>query len=270
MLPQNLKKEKEFFSKAKELVFNFLSSFEQNSMAIKYKNMGGAILDPVTSADIEIEKILVKEIKNRFPNDNILAEESSSGLEMDTKKRTWIIDPICGTTNFSRRINNFCTNIALAKDGQLIAACVLDHARNELIWSIGNNKVYVNNSLTKDIEQSIPVIEVDLGSAYYNQDKKLKRKYSNFLYNMLTETNFLPVSHNTSQSFAYTAIGKIDGYFCASPHIWDVAAANLLILQSGGTISDISGKPWTLNSESVIAARDKNIHAKLLYLYLNS
>ena len=116
----------------------------------------------------------------------------------------------------------------------------------------------------------IPLIDVDLGGSYYAKDVKTKRKYTNFLYRILAETDYIPVSYNTSLGFAYTAVGKLDGYFVISPHVWDVAAANFLLIQSGGTVSNIDGKPWNLNSENVLAARNKKVHQKLLDLYLTT
>lgn len=270
MQTANLQKEKEFFEQASDLVFNLLSSFQQKTLTIKYKHAKGAVLDPVTSSDIAVENLLSKKIIKLFPADKILGEESSLDLIIDPKVRTWIIDPICGTTNYLRGIKNFCTNIALVYQDRIIAACVLDHAREEFIWSTGNKKIYINNSLAKITNHAVPLIDVDLGGSYYLRITKAKRKYTNFLYRIITETNYMPVSYNTSLGFAYTAIGKLDGYFVIAPHVWDVAAANFLLIQSGGIVSDISGKPWKLNSESVLAGRDKAVHKKLLDLYLDS
>ena len=265
-----LQKEKEFFQKAAELVFQLVASFENEILTIKYKKRPGVISDPVTSSDIAIENLLTKKINHFFPDDAILGEESSSDLKINPRVRTWILDPICGTTNYSRGVRNFCTNIAIAHKNSIVGACVIDHGRNEYIWSTGNKEIYINNSLAKEINHSVPLIDVDLGGSYYAKDKRTKRKYTNFLYRILTETNFIPVSYNTSLGFAYTAIGRLDGYFVTAPHVWDVAAANFLLIQSGGTVSDISGKPWNLNSKSVLAARDSSVHKKLLDIYRRS
>ncbi|MDO8621526.1 MAG: inositol monophosphatase [Candidatus Levybacteria bacterium] len=266
----NLQKEKEFFERVSVLVFNFLSSLKQKTLTIRYKHLRGVVLDPVTSSDIAIENLISKEIIKLFPNDKVLGEENSSDLIIDPKVRTWIIDPICGTTNYARGIKNFCTNISLAYQDIIIAACVLDHAREEFIWSIGNKEIYINDSLTKEINRSVPLIDVDLGGSYYLQNAKAKRKYTNFLYRILIKSDYMTVSYNTSLGFAYAGAGRLDGYFVIAPHIWDVATANFLLIQSGGIVSDISGKSWNLNSKSVLAARDKAVHEKLLNLYLDS
>lgn len=265
----NLQKEKEFFKKVSGLVFDLLGSFEQKKLIIRYKQREG-FSDPVTSSDIAVENLLIKEINKLFPADAILGEENSSDLKIDPSSRTWIIDPICGTTNYARGVRNFCTNISLAYQGNVTAACVLDHAREEFIWSTGNKEIYVNDALAKEINHAIPLIDVDLGGLYYAKDGKTNRKYTNFLYRITTKTNYMPVSYNTSLGFAYTAIGKLDGYFVIKPHVWDVAAANFLLMQSNGVVSDLSGKSWNLNSKNVLAARDRTVHSKLLQLYLGS
>lgn len=264
----NLQKEKDFFGKAASLIFNLLSSLEQKTLTIKQK--GGSISDIATSSDVAVENLLSKEIIQLFPADKILGEENSLNLTIDPNVRTWIIDPICGTENYARGIKNFCTNISLAYQNEIIAACVLDHAKKEFIWSIGNQEVYINDILAQTINIPTNLIDIDLGGAYKLADREAKRKYTNFLYKIFAETNYLPVSYNTSLGFVYTAIGRLDGYFASTPHIWDVAAANFLLIQTGGMVSDIDGKPWNFNSKSVLAARNKTLHRKLLDLYLNS
>lgn len=263
----NLQKEKEFFSEISNSVFNLLSSLEQGVLTIKQK--GKNISDISTSSDIAVENLLSKEVNRLFPADKILGEESSLNSTIDPNVRTWIIDPICGTENYARGIRNFCTNISLSYQNAIIAACVLDHARKEFVWSIGKKKIYVNNVLVEKTNLATPYIDVDLGGAY-KEGKEAKEKHMNFIYKLLTETSYIPTSLNTSLGFAYTAIGRFDGYFTSTPHVWDVAAANFLLVQSGGIVSDIFGNPWNLNSKNVLGARNDVIHKKLLDLYLNS
>lgn len=261
----NLQQEKEFFHFVAAAVRNLVSSSNKNITIAQHKKEG----DFSTQVDVDVENLIVSEIKKRFPQDDILAEEKHTNTAIP-KGRIWIIDPICGTNNLARGIKNFCTNIALANNNQLIASCVIDHSQNEYFWSIGDGKVYINDILLESHKERFDVmIEVDFGAVLF-VDKARKERHNRFLKKLITETNYYLVSLNTSLGFAYTAIGKIDGFFNIENHPWDICASSFLIQQSGGVVSDLAGKEWTLKSVGVIAGKNKEIYKKLLETYLNS
>lgn len=113
------------------------------------------------------------------------------------------------------------------------------------------------------------VIDVDFGPLP-SVDKPQKEKHNRFLKNLISETsNYYLISLNSSLGFAYTAIGKVDGFLTVFNHPWDICASSFLIQQSGGIITDLSGEPWALESVGAIAAKDKEIHQKLLQTYIN-
>ena len=98
----------------------------------------------VTEGDIKIEEFIIREIYKQFPEDLIIAEETNSHTILKSTGRYWLIDPICGTSNYNRGGNLFATNIALAENGKLIAGCVIDHCEGNYIWSIGENQIFIN------------------------------------------------------------------------------------------------------------------------------
>ena len=261
----NLQRETEFFHFISGAVRNLVSNSNKNMIIVQHKKEG----DFSTQVDVDVENLIVGEIKKSFPQDHILAEEKHADAVIP-KGRIWIIDPICGTNNLARGIKNFCTNIALADNNRLIASCVIDHSQNDYFWSIGEGKVYINNTLLKPKEKRLDVvIDIDFGSVP-SVDKPQKEKHNRFLKKLITETsNYYLISLNSSLGFAYTTIGKVDGFLTVFNHPWDISASSFLIQESGGIISDLSGKPWTLESVGAIAAKDKEIHQKLLETYLN-
>ncbi len=261
----NLKQEEEFFHFISSAVRKLVSDPDKNIEIAKHKREG----DFSTQVDVDVENLIVAEIKKRFPQDHILAEENNTNTVIP-KGRIWIIDPICGTNNLARGIKNFCTNIALADNNKLIASCVIDHSQNNYFWSIGEGKVYINNNLVKPSEKRPDVvIDVDFGPLA-SVDKPQKEKHNRFLKKLITETsNYYIISLNSSLGFAYTAVGKVDGFVTVFNHPWDICASSFLIQESGGVITDLSGKPWTLESVGAIAAKDKEIHQKLLRTYIN-
>lgn len=258
-----LQKEKEFFITIELKLRSLVGSYSASVAIAEHKQVSS---DYSTEVDIAAENLIVSEIKTLFPDDQILAEEGHSDTAIPST-RVWIIDPICGTNNLGRGINNFCTNIALSDNKTIIAACVIDYSHGDLLYSIGNNEVYCNNERAKppEIDRGTTV-DVDLGALpKVNQERK--DKYVKFISNLLRDTDYMPVSLNTSLSFAYIAAGKIDGVVNANNHPWDICAASFLIQQSGGTITELNGSPWSITSVGAIAAKNAEVHQTLLDCY---
>lgn len=261
----DLRKEAEFFKDIAAKVRKLVVSYEGKATVAKYKDVIG---DFATEVDVAVEKLIAAEIKKRFPQDHILAEEEHNGTEI-TDRRIWIIDPICGTTNIGHGITAFCTNIALAENQNLIAACVVDHSQEDYFWSIGDSKVYVNDRLVenKNSHKNFgKLIDLDIGASL-KMDKSVKQRLCNTVYAILLNEGYMPQSFNTSLGFAYTAIGKVDGFINVHCHPWDICAASFLIQQAGGVITDLEGKPWQINSDTAIGALDASIHKKLVEAY---
>lgn len=261
---KDLQKEKDFFRAISKTVLDIASRSSQRAI-IRQKKVG----DYLAKGDLAVENAIVLGIKKTFPKDLILTEESYSDQRIPRKGRIWIIDPICGTTNYLRGIGPFSTNIALSEDNRLIASCVIDHDQKTYIWSIGDKSIYVNDKKVVQPENkgNDSIVDVDLG-ALKTRGTHMVGKYTRFLSRFIKETEYGSISMNTSLAFAYVATGKIDGYVSINVNAWDVAAANFLIQEAGGIVTDIHGKHWSLQSGSSLAARDKKLHKKLLELFM--
>ena len=72
---------------------------------------------PVTDADVAIEAGIRESLARSYPSDRVLGEEGGSGGP-DSSPRTWVIDPIDGTKNFTAGIPIWGTLIALVENGE--------------------------------------------------------------------------------------------------------------------------------------------------------
>ena len=84
--------------------------------------------DVVTDADYASERLVIDAIRDRFPDDAILAEESGdhagkvrAGADAAPNGRTWVLDPLDGTVNYANGIPFYCVSIALVADGRAFA-----------------------------------------------------------------------------------------------------------------------------------------------------
>src|SRR5918997_3460856 len=90
--------------------------------------------DFVTAADLKAEQTLFEELAKARPGYGFLAEERGL-VEGTDKTHTWIIDPLDGTTNFLHGIPHFAINIALEREGAVVAAVTYNPVTNELFWA---------------------------------------------------------------------------------------------------------------------------------------
>lgn len=260
--------ETEFFHDIAQACLKLVLNSDKEVAIVQDKGAEGY----ATQLDIDVENLIVSELKKHFGNDQILAEEGYSDTVIPTT-RIWLIDPICGTSNLGKGINNFCSNIALIDNAKVIASCVVDHSQGQYFWSTrdnGDNKVYINNNA-----YNFPALElgrkvdVDFGSVR-KVNKKLQRKHNNCLMKLIENTDYDLISLNSSLGFAYTAIGKTDGFINMFNHPWDICAASFLIQQAGGVITALDGTPWTVNTVGAIGGRTPEVHQELLSLFLDS
>ena len=99
--------------------------------------------DLVTDADLESERVIKEAIQEAFPDDVIMAEESTEERKLSAE-RTWIIDPIDGTTNFSHGFPSYCVSIAFWVDKRPRAGVILEVANDELFVAEKDKGAYMN------------------------------------------------------------------------------------------------------------------------------
>ena len=90
--------------------------------------------DPVTECDLASEEAIIREIRARFPDDEILSEEMPDSHDKldDPDWSGWVLDPLDGTYNFSRRIPYFSSSVAWVKHGELALGGIADPNRGQV------------------------------------------------------------------------------------------------------------------------------------------
>src|SRR6185295_12713699 len=80
--------------------------------------------EPVTQADRLANEIIVTRLRQEFPGDGILAEESIDTSHRLAKSRVWMIDPLDGTTGFIDGNGDFAVQIGLTENGAAVLGVV--------------------------------------------------------------------------------------------------------------------------------------------------
>lgn len=216
--------------------------------------------DLVTQADVESEKVIKELIKSVFPNDTFMAEESHDGAKL-TDSRTWIIDPIDGTTNFAHGVPFYAVSIALYEHGIAQVAVVLGLPHHELFTAIRGQGAFLNGDKISVSPTQSPSSSL-IGTGFPYRDLSVLEDYMKVFDTLMHETHGVRRPGSASYDMAYVASGRYDGFYEYALAPWDVAAGALLIEEAGGIVSDWTGGSDWLTGSRIIAANPA-IHAYL-------
>ncbi|WP_182538459.1 inositol monophosphatase family protein [Fontibacillus panacisegetis] len=227
--------------------------------------------DLVTDVDKGAEMMIRKLILTHFPNHDILGEEgvapgataSAAALSKASQSEyLWIVDPIDGTTNFVHGFPFFCVSIALAYRGEVIVGVIYDPIKDEMFVAEKGKGVYIHGNrgeVSKEANLSDSVIGVG-----FNPDREFGLPTNMKGINALANTTrSLRAGGSAALHLAYVAIGRLSGYYEVGLNAWDIAAGALMVAESGGIVTDTTGKPYDIGVRHVVASNGK-IHAELL------
>lgn len=224
---------------------------------IKYKG----VIDLVTEVDHESESFLLGQIKKKFPDHYILAEES--GETQGSANHIWYIDPLDGTVNYAHHIPMFCVSIAYASNGKTVLGAVYDPMRDEMFSAERGKGAQLNGkpihaSNTMELEKSLLVT----GFPYDTWDTK-QDNFRNFerLAKMSQGVRRLG---SAALDATYVGAGRFDGFWELSLKPWDVAAGGLIAEEGGARVTNTQGKADYISAPQSVIAAAPGIYDKLL------
>lgn len=217
-------------------------------------------IDLVTAVDRESEEKIVRILKRSFPTHGILAEErapsgGSSGY-------LWVIDPLDGTTNYSRGFPFFCVSIALARRGRSLAGAVYDPVLEELFTARKGGGAFLNGKRLGVSRQPF-LDESFLATGFPYDIRRSREKNLDHFARFATRCLAIRRAGSAALDLAYVASGRFDGYWELKLKPWDLAAGTLLVTEAGGRVTTPSGGPWTLKQRGVVASNTQ-IHRQML------
>ncbi|MBI4093831.1 inositol monophosphatase [Candidatus Kaiserbacteria bacterium] len=229
------------------------------NVGVKYMKSDD-LWDCVTQADLDADRIIVSAIKKKYPSHGIISEES--GEYYPDSEYVWIIDPIDGTRNFATHVPLFGTMVALAHKGDVMLAAIDMPATNEFFFARAGKGAFLNG-------KRIHCTKTDTlsRSAGYG-GSSLRHRTRKFLRNLVksrTTKQTIIGSFACCANQCYVAAGRADWVVSLSGKIWDFAPVSLILKEAGCTVTDVSGRPWTLNALEIVAANPV-LHKQLLKL----
>jgi myo-inositol-1(or 4)-monophosphatase len=190
--------------------------------------------NPLTIADLESDRAIAARLRAAFPDDPVLSEETVSDPGRVGRSRVWIVDPMDGTKEFTRRIPEFCVSIALAVEGVPVVGVIRNPAADATVWAARGGGCFrdgrrVRVSRVTRLEDAVVIasrteISRDRFAAHAGWFKELR-----------------PVG-SIAWKLACVAAGEGDLNVSLAPkNEWDVAAGDCLVGEAGGVYVAFDG-----------------------------
>src|SRR5512147_1474736 len=228
--------------------------YEKFKQRIGFTYKGDA--DLVTEADSAAEKMITDRIRKEFPGHDLFGEE---GTRTNTgSDYRWYIDPLDGTTNFAHGFPVFCVSIGLEFKGERIAGVIYDPTRDELFAAERGSGTYLN--ATRVSVSKVNNLAECLTGTGFPSHKRHKNPNIYFYHVITLRTHGVRRAGSAALDLASVASGRLDGFWEFNLNPWDTAAGVLLVEEAGGTITDVTGGPWRLDSRETMATNSL-VHA---------
>lgn len=221
-------------------------------------------LDEVTSTDYAIEKFLVDELLQKFPNDRIISEETHIGEVTDSK--TWVIDPLDGTSNYARKLPIYGIQMALLINKQPVVAVIYLPELEEMYSAVVNQGSYLNGeriyvSYCRDLSQAI----ASMGDFSKGSDRVSKnRERLAGVCAIANHINRLKMWGAACYDLASLASGKTDAYLVYSYDIWDIMPGYLIAKEAGAVFQQLTGEAFDYTATTLIGAANLKLMDQLL------
>jgi 3'(2'), 5'-bisphosphate nucleotidase len=227
---------------AREAGRAILNVYSEVDAAIDYKRDNS----PLTKADLASHRIIVEGLTRISPEWPVLSEESRE-IPFDQRRQWgyfWLLDPLDGTREFLKRNGEFTVNIALIEDGAPILGVVYAPAIDKMYYgACGAGSFKEENGIVSQIRTATAhagPIRVVMSRSHGSGEESLER------FTGGAPCEF--VSMGSSLKFCLVAEGTADVYPRTGPTMeWDTAAAQCVIEQAGGTVTDLDGNAMVYN-----------------------
>ncbi len=217
--------------------------------------------DYVSAADLKAEQTLFEELLKARPGYGFLGEERGM-IEGTDKTHTWIVDPLDGTTNFLHAMPHFAINIALRREGLVVAGVTYNPATSDLFWAERGRGAFLNDRRLRVAARTRfeeAVFATGIPFMGHGQHARFLKE----LHQISQRVSGVRRFGAAALDLAWVAAGRFDGFWERDLSPWDLAAGILLVTEAGGRVTDADGGEDPLATGSICAA-NSDLHGLLL------
>lgn len=213
----------------------------------------------MTDSDLAAEIAILDTLRAEFPDIPVLSEETAATVENWDSSWLWVVDPIDGTSNFSRGIPSFAVNIALCHDGEPVLGLTFQPVTGAEFFATKGGGLFVNGERARvSPVTDLPDCLLGIGLGYdYERSKMLLALLTDLFPGFMTIQNI----GTAALGLAYVASGRFDLYVHSLLYPWDMAAGIVQVREGGGLVIDRHGGPISIYSEGIIAGAVRPVQA---------
>jgi myo-inositol-1(or 4)-monophosphatase len=229
--------------------------FASGGLEVRQKTSPG---DLVSNVDLAVERRVLGLLSRAFPAIPVVSEEKENPVE---PPEAFYLDPLDGTLNFLHGLQPFAVSLGFWREGQPLAAAVLEPLSGELFTALRGRGARRNGrpiapSAVGGLSQAL----VGAGWPYERAQRARLLAQMDHVYLAAQELRTIGCA---SLALCRVASGVLDAYWECGLHAWDMAAGVLLVTEAGGQVSGLDGGPFRLWQGEVVASNGR-IHAELL------
>ena len=202
--------------------------------------------EAVTEADRATQRHIVSALRDRFPDDGLVGEESDTGesITFECKNpdgRNWVIDPIDGTNNYVSGVGVFAVCIGLMDAGRPVLGVVYDVSRDWMYFGATGQGAWLND---KKIEAlATPMSDRSVLMVTSNLLDR-NGQCPPFAVRWIAQTNWkIRMFGSAALEAVQVAAGVAHGAITVNGKLWDCVAPAAILLEAGGVLSDLQGRP---------------------------
>lgn len=217
--------------------------------------------DYVTAVDREAEAAAMAALQEATPEIPVIGEEGGG----EGGDRSWVVDPVDGTTNLLRGFPVVGVSVALMEDGRpVVGAVAAPHLDG--LWSAvaGGGAIDARGRALRVGGHAPAACVVATGFPFRRKDEATLARYLSVLMGALISFEDLRRAGAASLDLAYTAAGVFDGFFELNLSLWDIAAGALLVREAGGVVTDWLGDEDAVFRSGNILAGSPRWHEAML------
>lgn len=208
---------------------------------------------PLTAADKAANQIIVKALRENFPEYAILSEEEKDNKSRLDNELCFVVDPLDGTKEFLKRNGQFTVNIALAYKHESVMGVIYVPVTGELYYAAKGYGSYKSTFDGKDQKLSVSD-NTDRASLRVVASNSHECAEMNELIEKYQFKNL--VKMGSSLKGCLIAENKADIYYRFNPTMeWDTAAMQCIAEESGAIFRQMDSSVMTYNREDSLNAK---------------
>jgi myo-inositol-1(or 4)-monophosphatase len=213
---------------------------------------------PVSEVDLAVDALL-RERLLAIQNVGWLSEETEDDPARLQHKDVWVVDPIDGTRAYLEGVPDWAISAALVSEGRPVIAALYAPVHDQLFLSLAGCGATLNGA----------AIRASSGACLIGAKLAGPKRRLDALMVIEPGIESMPRVPSLALRLARVAHGVLDGTVAGpNSHDWDLAAADLLVHEAGGTITTLDGQLLTYNRpdpvHGTLVAAGRPRHAALL------